>query len=185
MSVCGPERSLRLFEVLTRNRQMALGLSGRSRSAREQPHRLCTIPPRQRLSITIWLAIRRWRVTHRGRIRIRIRIRMRIRIKLNVIKRPELTYAHQKITSKRNTSTRNLRKIITLNSRMGNSNNKMTRSCVPSSTGSDKNNVKTMDERIDALVLRLHEVFLRSRSSRPSHAFCVRIFKHFERFFPG
>jgi hypothetical protein len=67
---------------------------------------------------------------------------------------------------------------------MGNSNNKMTRSCVPSSTGSDKNNVKTMDERIDALVLRLHEVFLRSRSSRPSHAFCVRIFKHFERFFP-
>ena len=67
---------------------------------------------------------------------------------------------------------------------MGNSNNKMTRSCVPSSTGSDKN-VKTMDERIDALVLRLHEVFLRSRSSRPSHAFCVRIFKHFERFFPG
>lgn len=66
---------------------------------------------------------------------------------------------------------------------MGNSNNKMTRSCVPSSTGSDKN-VKTMDERIDALVLRLHEVFLRSRSSRPSHAFCVRIFKHFERFFP-
>ena len=66
---------------------------------------------------------------------------------------------------------------------MGNSNNKMTRSCVPSSTGSDKN-VKTMDERIDALVLRLHEVFLRSRSSRPSFAFCVRIFKHFERFFP-
>jgi hypothetical protein len=48
---------------------------------------------------------------------------------------------------------------------MGNSNNKMTRSCVPSSTGSDKN-VKTMDERIDALVLRLHEVFLLSRSSR-------------------
>ena len=41
---------------------------------------------------------------------------------------------------------------------MGNSNNKMTRSCVPSSTGSDKN-VKTMDERIDALVLRLHEVY--------------------------
>jgi hypothetical protein len=48
---------------------------------------------------------------------------------------------------------------------MGNSNNKMTRSCVPSSTGNDKN-VKTMDERIDALVLRLHEVFLLSRSSR-------------------
>ena len=82
-------RSLRLFEVLTRNRQMALGLSGRSRSAREQPHRLCTIPPRQRLSITIWLAIRKRRVTRRDRIR--------IRIKLNVITRPAHTYAHQKI----------------------------------------------------------------------------------------
>ena len=69
------------------------------------------------------------------------------------------------------------------NSRMGNSNNKMTRSCVPSSTGSDKN-VKTMDERIDALVLRLHEVFLRSRSSRFKPVVFVRIFKHFERFFP-
>ena len=84
-----PERSLRLFEVLARNRQMALGLSGRSRSAREQPHRLCTIPPRQRLSITIWLAIRKRRVTRRDRIR--------IRIKLNVITRPAHTYAHQKI----------------------------------------------------------------------------------------
>ena len=178
MSVCGPERSLRLFEVLTRNRQMAVVRRGRTRSAREQPHRLCTIPPRQQLSITRRLAIRRWRVTYRG-VRMGIRIRMRIRIKLNVITRPAHTYAHQKITSKRNTSTRNLRKITTLNSRMGNSNNKMTRSCVPSSTGSDKNNVKTMDERIDALVLRLHEVFLRSRSSRPSHAFCVRIFKTF------
>ena len=175
--VCGPERPLGLFEVLTRNRQMALGLSGRSRSAREQPHRLCTIPPRQRLSITIWLAIRRWRVTHRDRIR--------IRIKLNVITRPAHTYAHQKITSEEKHKHTKPQKNHHTNSRMGNSNNKMTRSCVPSSTGSDKNNVKTMDERIDALVLRLHEVFLRSRSSRPSHAFCVRIFKHFERFFPG
>ena len=34
--------------------------------------------PRQQLSITRWLAIRRWRVTQRG-------IRIRIRIKLNVI----------------------------------------------------------------------------------------------------
>ena len=168
---CSHARPLGLFEVLARNRQSAVGRGRRIFCAQEQPHRLCTIPPRQQLSITIWLAIRRWRVTYRGR--------MGIRIKLNVITRPAHTYAHQKITSKRNTSTRNLRKITTLNSRMGNSNNKMTRSCVPSSTGSDKNNVKTMDERIDALVLRLHEVFLRSRSSRPSHAFCVRIFKTF------
>jgi len=34
---------------------------------------MCTIPPLKRLSITTWLAIRRWRVT-RARIRIRIRI---------------------------------------------------------------------------------------------------------------
>jgi hypothetical protein len=119
------------------------------------------------------LAIRRWRVTHRGRIRIRIRI------KLNVITRP----AHTVRTPENNFEEKHKhtkpQKNHHTNSRMGNSNNKMTRSCVPSSTGSDKNNVKTMDERIDALVLRLHEVFLRSRSSRPSHAFCVRIFKTF------
>ena len=42
---------------------------GRTSSAREQPHRLCTIPPRQQLSSPTWLAIRRWRVT-RDRIRI-------------------------------------------------------------------------------------------------------------------
>ena len=57
------ERPLRLFEVLTRNRQSALGLSGRTKSAREQTHRMCTIPPRQQLSITIWLAIRTRQVT--------------------------------------------------------------------------------------------------------------------------
>ena len=57
------QRPLRLFEVLTRNRQSALGLSGRSISAREQTHRMCTIPPRQQLSITIWLAIRTRQVT--------------------------------------------------------------------------------------------------------------------------
>ena len=30
----------------------------------EQTHRMCTIPPRQRLPITRWLAIRTWRATH-------------------------------------------------------------------------------------------------------------------------
>ena len=175
MLVCGQVRPLGLFEVLARNRQMALGLLGGTKSAREQPPRVSTIPPRQQLSITIWLAIRKRRVTRRGRIR--------IRIKLNVITRPAHTYAHRKYKKKRNNKHTKPQKNHHTNSRMGNSNNKMTRSCVPSSTGSDKN-VKTMDERIDALVLRLHEVFLRSRSSRPSFAFCVRIFKHFERFFP-
>ena len=33
-------------------------------SAREQTPRMCTIPPRQQLSITTRLAIRRWNVTH-------------------------------------------------------------------------------------------------------------------------
>jgi hypothetical protein len=32
--------------------------------ARVRGNRMCTIPPRQQLSITIWLAIRRWNVTH-------------------------------------------------------------------------------------------------------------------------
>ena len=41
--------------------------------AREQPPRMCTIPPRQQLPITIWLAIR----GRRGIFRIRIRIRIR------------------------------------------------------------------------------------------------------------
>ena len=159
---------------------MVLGLSRRSIRAQEQPHRLCTIPPRQQLSITRWLAIRRWRVTYRGRIRIRIRI------KLNVITRPAHTYGThtENTTQKRNNTHTKPQKNHHTNLRMGNSNNKMTRSCVPSSTGSDKNN-KTMDERIDALVLRLHEVFLLSRSSRfIKPVVFVRIFKHFERFFP-
>ena len=60
---CGQERPLGLFEVLARNRQSAVGLSGCSIGSREQPNRVFTIPPRQRLSITIWLAIRRRRVT--------------------------------------------------------------------------------------------------------------------------
>ena len=69
---CGQVRPLGLFEVLTRNRQSALG-RGRPYTLRtqEQPPRMCTIPPRQRLSSPNWLAIRTWRVT---RVRIRIRI---------------------------------------------------------------------------------------------------------------
>jgi hypothetical protein len=39
---------------------------------------------------------------------------------------------------------------------MGNANNKMSRSCVPGAN--NKAQTGTMDERIDALVLRLHEV---------------------------
>ena len=77
MRACSRERPLRLFEVLARNRQSAVGLLGGTKSAREQPPRVSTIPPRQQLSITIWLAIRKRRVTRRDRIR--------IRIKLNVI----------------------------------------------------------------------------------------------------
>ena len=61
-----PRRPLRLFEVLARNRQSAVGLLGGTKSAREQPPRVSTIPPRQQLSITIWLAIRKRRVTRRG-----------------------------------------------------------------------------------------------------------------------
>ena len=59
-----PVRPLRLFEVLARNRQSALELFGRTRSAREQPLRMFTIPPRQRLSSPNRLAIRRRNVTH-------------------------------------------------------------------------------------------------------------------------
>ena len=61
---CSRERPLGLFEVLTRNRQSAVGLLGRTSSAREQPHRVCTIPPRERLSSPTRLAIRTWSVTH-------------------------------------------------------------------------------------------------------------------------
>ena len=60
---CGRERPLRLFEVLTRNRQGAVGLLRRTRRAQEQPTRVCTIPPRQQLSFTRRLVYRRWRVT--------------------------------------------------------------------------------------------------------------------------
>ena len=58
------ERPFRLFEVLARNRQMAVELCGRTRRSQEQTPRMCTIPPRQQLSSTTWLAIRTWRVTH-------------------------------------------------------------------------------------------------------------------------
>ena len=68
MCGCSPERSIRLFEVLTRNRQSALGLSGRSICAREQTSRLCTIPPRQELSSPTWLAIRTWSTTRAIRV---------------------------------------------------------------------------------------------------------------------
>ena len=60
---CSHERPLGLFEVLARNRQSAFELLGRTRSALLQTLRLCTIPPRQQLSVTIWLAIRRRSVT--------------------------------------------------------------------------------------------------------------------------
>ena len=63
MFECSRERPLRLFEVLARNRQSALELLGRTRSALEQPNRVFTIPPRERLSSTTRLAIRRWNVT--------------------------------------------------------------------------------------------------------------------------
>ena len=63
MYVCSRVRPFRLFEVLARNRQSALGRSRRRSGVHEQPPRVFTIPPRQQLSITIWLAIRTRRVT--------------------------------------------------------------------------------------------------------------------------
>ena len=65
---CSQVRPLGLFEVLTRNRQSALGLSGRSICAREQTSRLCTIPPRQQLSSPILVAIRTWSTTRAIRV---------------------------------------------------------------------------------------------------------------------
>ena len=73
--VCCQERPFRLFEVLARNRQSAVETLVRSSSALEQQPRMFTIPPRQQLSSTRRLSIRRWRV-----IRTRTRIRIRIRI---------------------------------------------------------------------------------------------------------
>ena len=58
---CSQVRPLGLFAVLTRNRQSALGLSGRTLCTPViQPNPLCAIPPRQQLSITRRLIVRRW-----------------------------------------------------------------------------------------------------------------------------
>ena len=61
---CGQEWSLRLFKVLARNRQSAVELFRCTSCAREQPFRMFTIPPRQRLSVTNCLAIRTWNPPH-------------------------------------------------------------------------------------------------------------------------
>ena len=71
MYVGGQVRQLGLFEVLARNSQSALELSGRSTSALVQTHRMFTIPPRQQLPITRRLVVRARRVT-RAIIRIRV-----------------------------------------------------------------------------------------------------------------
>jgi len=56
---------------------------------------------------------------------------------------------------------------------MGNANNKMSRSCVPGANNNNNNKAQTgtMDERIDALVLRLHEVSFPFFSSSFSFSF--------------
>ena len=64
MSVGGQEQPLGLFEVLARNRQSALGLSCRTSSTPEQPLRMFTILPRQQLSLTTRLVLRRRNFTH-------------------------------------------------------------------------------------------------------------------------
>ena len=64
MSVGGLKWPHRLFEVLARNRQSAVGLLGGTKSAREQPLRMFTIPPRQQLSLTTRLVLRRRDFTH-------------------------------------------------------------------------------------------------------------------------
>ena len=62
--LCGQVRPIGLFEVLARNRQSAVGQGRRTNSALQQTPRVFTIPPRQQLSITIWLAMRRRSTTH-------------------------------------------------------------------------------------------------------------------------
>ena len=96
---CGHARPLRLLEVLARNRQSALGLLGGTRRALLQTTRMFTIPPRQQLSITIWLAIRKRRVT---RARIRNRIRNRIRIRVIIFTRMDFCFI---TTTKRDKTT--------------------------------------------------------------------------------
>ena len=91
---CGQARPFRLFEVLTRNRQSALGRTSGARSAQEQPPRLRTIPPRQRLSVTKRLAIRTRRV---------IRVVINVKIQKN--------YSSSKRERNRLFSTRDVRYI--------------------------------------------------------------------------
>ena len=62
--VGGQVRLLRLFEVLARNRQSAVGLLGRILGTQEQPSPMFTIPPRQQLSLTTRLVLRRRNFTH-------------------------------------------------------------------------------------------------------------------------
>ena len=64
LCLCSRERSLGLSEVFTRNGQSAVGRRRCTTSAREQPPGMFTIPSRQRLSVTRWLAIRTWNVIH-------------------------------------------------------------------------------------------------------------------------
>jgi len=61
---CGRERPFRLFEVLTRNRQSAVGRLERIPRTQEQPPGMCTIPPRQQLSSPTRLVLQRRNFTH-------------------------------------------------------------------------------------------------------------------------
>ena len=92
-----PRRSLGLFEVLTRNRQSALGRRSGTLRAQEQPNRLRTIPPRQRLPVTKRLAIRTRRV---------IRVVINVKIQKNVYH-----YSSTKRERNRLFSTRDVRYI--------------------------------------------------------------------------
>ena len=62
------KRSSRVPQILTRRSQSALGLLERIPRSREQPNRMCTIPPRQKLSSPTWLAIRTWSTTRATRV---------------------------------------------------------------------------------------------------------------------
>ena len=95
--VCGRGRSLGLFEVLTRNRQSALGRRSGTLRAQEKPNRLRTIPPRQRLPVTKRLAIRTRRV---------IRVVINVKIQKNVYH-----YSSTKRERNRLFSTRDVRYI--------------------------------------------------------------------------
>ena len=107
--VCSQERPLRLFEVLARNRQSAVGRGRRTRSAREQPTRMFTIPPRQQLSSPTRLAYEAWRVT-RARIRIRIRIIAHI---LNKAAAPSYYSSREKHRTNTHTSSTKISSLYT------------------------------------------------------------------------